>query len=109
MQAEQRIVIGAHPNGRHMTGNGLIEHAAHRRTVDVLAARKPRIGLAPWHEHARVDFLTPSLLRIEYSSTGQFVDAPTTVVKVRDWSRIAVRVSHENGWLVEKTSALAVC
>jgi len=38
MKAEQRIVIGAYPNGRHMTGNGLIEYAAHRRTVDVFAA-----------------------------------------------------------------------
>jgi len=38
MKAEQRIVIGAYPNGRRMTGNGLIEHSADSRTVDEFAA-----------------------------------------------------------------------
>ncbi|HUY83427.1 MAG TPA: TIM-barrel domain-containing protein [Steroidobacteraceae bacterium] len=56
----------------------------------------------------RFEFLTPSLLRMEYSSSGQFVDAPTAVVKNRDWPRVAVRVSREDGWLVEKTSAVTV-
>src|ERR1700733_2938503 len=38
MKAEQRIVIRTYPRRRHFTGNGLIEHAAKVRTVDVFAA-----------------------------------------------------------------------
>src|SRR5665213_937346 len=37
MKAEQRIVIRADLSRRHVAGNGLIEHATHRRIVDVFA------------------------------------------------------------------------
>ena len=38
VKAEQWVVIRNDPNGRRVTGNGLIEHAAKVRTVDVFAA-----------------------------------------------------------------------
>lgn len=38
MNAEQWVVILADPSGQRVSGNGPIEHAAHRRAVDVLTA-----------------------------------------------------------------------
>ncbi|MGH8111593.1 MAG: hypothetical protein ACREPL_06625, partial [Rhodanobacteraceae bacterium] len=37
---------------------------------------------------ARFEFLTPSLVRMEYSPTGNFVDVPTAVVEKRDWPHV---------------------
>ena len=58
--------------------------------------------------HARFEFLTPSLVRMEYSPSGTFVDVPTAVVQKRDWPAVAVRSSRENGWLVASTDALTL-
>ena len=38
MKTEQWVVIGADLRRWRMTGNGLIEHAAHGRTVDVFVS-----------------------------------------------------------------------
>ena len=57
---------------------------------------------------ARFDFLTPSLVRMQYSAQGQFVDAPTAVVQKRDWPAVPVHVTEENGWLVAASSAMTV-
>ncbi|HXE78292.1 MAG TPA: TIM-barrel domain-containing protein [Rhodanobacter sp.] len=58
--------------------------------------------------HARFEFLTPSLLRMEYSPSGAFVDEPTAVVQKRDWPAVAVRSAREHGWLVLRTDAMTV-
>ena len=55
--------------------------------------------------HVRFEFLTPSLVRLEYSSAGEFVDAPTAVVHQRHWPAVAVRVRQRDGWLIEATNA----
>lgn len=52
---------------------------------------------------ARFEFLTPSLVRMEYAPGAHFVDAPTAVVVKRDWSPVDVQSSRENGWLVAHT------
>ena len=57
---------------------------------------------------ARFEFLTPSLVRMEYSPTGQFVDAPTAVVQKRDWPAVHVTTTQAGGWLVEQTSAMTL-
>ena len=56
--------------------------------------------------NARFEFLTPSLVRLEYSPTGSFIDAPTAVVEKRDWPHVAVHTREENGWLLASTGAL---
>ncbi len=56
--------------------------------------------------NVRFQFLTPSLVRMEYSPTGQFVDAHTAVIKKRQWSAVKVRSETEGGWLTASTSAL---
>lgn len=59
-------------------------------------------------DHARFSFLTPGLVRMEYSPGGGFVDAPTAVVQKRDWAPVNVHVSRENGWLVAGTDAMTL-
>ncbi len=70
--------------------------AAQRRTATVLAGK------------ARFEFLTTSLVRMQYAPTGTFVDAPTAVVQKRDWPTVAVSTAHEKGWLIAHTDALTL-
>src|SRR5487761_712643 len=57
---------------------------------------------------ARFEFLTPSLVRMEYSPQARFVDAPTAVVQKRDWPAVAVKSSRSGGWLLLATSAMTL-
>jgi alpha-glucosidase (family GH31 glycosyl hydrolase) len=57
---------------------------------------------------ARFEFLTPGLVRMEYSPSGTFTDAPSAVVQKRDWPAVAVESREENGWLVTATSVMTV-
>jgi len=85
------------------------------------AARWLLIGLAPalcavgdtgtttvTAGNARFEFLTPSLVRMEYSPSGVFVDAPTVVVQKRDWPAVPVEQREQDGWLVAVSSAMTV-
>jgi alpha-glucosidase (family GH31 glycosyl hydrolase) len=59
--------------------------------------------------HARFEFLTPSLVRMEYSPGGSFLDAPTAVVRKRRWPAVRVKSTHAaGGWIVLQSSALTV-
>jgi alpha-glucosidase (family GH31 glycosyl hydrolase) len=57
---------------------------------------------------ARFEFLTPSLVRMEYSPRARFVDAPTAVVQKRDWPAVAVTTTRSGGWLILATSAMSL-
>jgi alpha-glucosidase (family GH31 glycosyl hydrolase) len=57
---------------------------------------------------ARFEFLTPSLVRMEYSPTGTFVDARTAVVQKRDWAKVPVQSSQKDGWLILASSEVTV-
>jgi alpha-glucosidase (family GH31 glycosyl hydrolase) len=56
--------------------------------------------------NARFEFLTPALVRMEYSPHGRFTDAPTAVVKRRDWPAVEVTSTRGGGWLVLATRSL---
>jgi Glycosyl hydrolases family 31 TIM-barrel domain/Glycosyl hydrolase family 31 C-terminal domain/Domain of unknown function (DUF5110) len=56
--------------------------------------------------NARFEFLTPSLVRMEYSPQGRFIDAPTAVVQKRDWPAVAVTRARSGGWLTLTTPAM---
>ncbi|HEX4388914.1 MAG TPA: TIM-barrel domain-containing protein [Steroidobacteraceae bacterium] len=56
----------------------------------------------------RFEFLTPTLVRMEYSPGGKFVDAPTAVVLRRQWSAVPVERSEKDGWLILSTSAMTL-
>ncbi len=58
--------------------------------------------------HARFEFLTPSLVRMEYSPSGAFVDAPTAVVQKRDWPAVDVQSTQKDGWLIASTGAMTL-
>ena len=57
---------------------------------------------------ARFEFLTPSLVRMEYSPVGRFIDAPTAVVRKRDWPAVKVTTTRAGGWLTLASAALMV-
>ena len=57
---------------------------------------------------ARFEFLTPSLVRMEYSPSGSFTDAPTAVVQRRQWAKVSVQSTQKDGWLVLASSALTL-
>lgn len=57
---------------------------------------------------ARFEFLTPSLVRMEYSPSGAFVDVPTAVVQKRDWPVVDVRSTQKDGWLIASTGAMTL-
>jgi Glycosyl hydrolases family 31 TIM-barrel domain/Domain of unknown function (DUF5110)/Glycosyl hydrolase family 31 C-terminal domain len=58
--------------------------------------------------HARFEFLTPSLIRMEYSPSGSFLDAPSVVARRRDWPAVKVSSRQAGGWLQLKSAALTV-
>ena len=58
--------------------------------------------------NARFEFLTPTLVRLEYSAPGAFVDAPTAVIEKRDWAAVKVDSREQDGWLSATTGALTV-
>ncbi|HLY52869.1 MAG TPA: TIM-barrel domain-containing protein, partial [Steroidobacteraceae bacterium] len=57
---------------------------------------------------ARFQFLTATLLRMEYSPSATFADAPSAVVVKRDWPQVTVQSHEEHGWLVATTGAMTV-
>ena len=58
--------------------------------------------------NARFQFLTPTLVRLEYSASGHFVDAPTAVVQKRDWPKVTVARKQADGWLTARTPAMSL-
>jgi len=57
---------------------------------------------------ARFQFLTATLLRMEYSPSATFADAPSAVVEKRDWAGVTVQSHDENGWLVASSGPVTV-
>jgi alpha-glucosidase (family GH31 glycosyl hydrolase) len=57
---------------------------------------------------ARLEFLTPSLVRMEYSPSGTFVDAPTAVVQKRAWPEVKVTSVREGEWLTASSGVVTV-
>ena len=71
-------------------------------------AQQPHGATTVLADNARFEFLTPSLVRLEYSPSGTFADAPSAVVLKRDWPSIRVEPREQDGWLIAATSAVTV-
>ena len=57
--------------------------------------------------NARFQVLTPTLVRMEYSPTAKFEDAPSVVVINRsNWPEAVVKTSEKDGWLELATDKL---
>jgi alpha-glucosidase (family GH31 glycosyl hydrolase) len=58
---------------------------------------------------ARFQVLAPGLVRLEYSPSGAFVDAPSVAVINRDdWPKTTVQTHEEDGWLTLSTDVLSL-
>jgi alpha-glucosidase (family GH31 glycosyl hydrolase) len=58
--------------------------------------------------NARFEFLTPSLVRMEYSPSGKLIDAPTAVVQKREWPEVKVTSTREGEWLTASSGTVTV-
>ena len=58
--------------------------------------------------NARIQVLTPTLVRMEYSPEGRFTDAATSVVLKRDWKPVPFTAREENGWLAVRSGKTVV-
>ena len=56
--------------------------------------------------NVRFEVLSPTLVRMEYSPAGQFLDTPTFLALKRDWPEFKITVSEKNGWLIVETGKL---
>lgn len=56
----------------------------------------------------RFQFLSPTLLRMEYSRRGKFVDAPTVVAIQRNWPEVRLTEEKKKGWLIASTGILTL-
>ena len=59
-------------------------------------------------DKARFEALTPSLVRLEYSPSGQFVDARTAVVTGREWPQVKLSFERKSGWVIASTDRLTL-
>ncbi len=80
---------------------------------EILPARPPgsHPGAVPTiiRGPARFQVLTPSLVRLEYSPSGAFVDAPSVaVINRNDWARTPVQSREEAGWFILDTGVLSL-
>jgi len=59
-------------------------------------------------ENARFEFLSPTLVRMEYSPSDDFVNSTTAVVVNRNWKSISINAEEKNGWLIAKAGKFAL-
>jgi alpha-glucosidase (family GH31 glycosyl hydrolase) len=59
-------------------------------------------------QDARFEVMSPTLVRMEFSSTGHFIDAPTTVIIKRDWPVVKFTTQEKDGWLTLDTGRLTL-
>lgn len=84
-------------------------HTASAAAAALLAALpQARATTAIVAKDARFEFLTPSLVRMEYSPSGTFVDAQSVVVQKRSWPAVRVTTTHAGGWLVLQSSVMTL-
>ncbi len=58
--------------------------------------------------YVRFQFLSHSLVRLEFSSKNNFINAPTAVVLKRNWKEIKIKADESNGWLNVQTGKLTL-
>ena len=56
----------------------------------------------------RIEFLTPTLVRMENSALSKFTDDPTVAVVKRHWKNVRISAVEKNGWLVVSSDDVSV-
>ena len=57
---------------------------------------------------ARFQVLAPMLVRMEYSPTARFIDAPSVAVLKRDWPTIPIQTRRVGGWREIETGKMTI-
>ncbi len=57
---------------------------------------------------ARFEFLSPTLVRLEYSPLSKFAEEPTVVVVKRNWQNVKPTISEKDGWLNMSTDNVSI-
>ena len=57
---------------------------------------------------ARIEFISPTIVRLEYSATSQFVDQPTVVVQNRERDSVSATLKEEDGWVIISSSFITI-
>ena len=58
--------------------------------------------------NARFEFLTPALIRLEFSPSESFVDDPTAIVLERYWPSVDLKAYKKGNWLIAETEKLSL-
>ncbi len=58
--------------------------------------------------NARFEVLSPTLVRMEYSGDGHFINQRTVVVVRRKWPAVKVTANESNGWLTISTGQITL-
>lgn len=75
----------------------------------IVCAQQPRVtGSSCIVGPARITFLTPELIRLEWSSEGKWADWPSAVVVKRRWARVHIRASVDGGVAVVRSDKVTV-
>lgn len=73
-------------------------------SLATLAAAEPKHAVI--RGSARFEILSPSVIRMENSPEGKFVDAPSVAVQNRNWGGAEFHAADSGGWLEISTSKL---
>ena len=80
MKAEQWVVIRADPSGQCSSGNGPIEHATHRRSIDALSSDSKAYDASGEHIH---DYQYPMAAQ-QYRLAPKQISAPQAILGLCD-------------------------
>ncbi len=57
---------------------------------------------------ARIEFISPTMVRLQFSARSQFVDQPTVMVKYRHPVSVPVTIKEEDGWVVISSAFVTI-
>ena len=95
------LPVGAHAQSAATSPTSPVNLAT---PVDLAAAQASRGATVIADDDARFEVLGDGLIRMEYSPTGSFEDAPTVNALNRRFAVPRYRVSRSSGWLTITTS-----
>jgi len=57
---------------------------------------------------ARIEFISPTMVRLQFSAKLQFVDEPTVVVKYRQPVPVPITIKQKMGWVIISSASITV-
>ncbi len=72
--------------------------------LDTYQARNGSVTIG----QARVEFISPTMVRLQFSAHSQFIDQPTVVVKYREPVSVPVTIKDEDGWVAVSSASITI-